>query len=63
MMVYAFRALEKKDIKSLSTEQFDSIYDLFCEIFNICLAEQIKKRFKKRIHYDKRQNSYYKRKT
>lgn len=43
MMVYAFRALEKKDIKSLSTEQFDSIYDLFCEIFNICLAEQIKK--------------------
>ena len=43
MMVYAFRGLEKEEIRSLSTEKFDSIYDLFCEIFNICLAEQIKK--------------------
>jgi len=46
MMVYAFRGLEKKEIKSLSTEKFDSIYDLFCEIFNICLTEQIKKGLK-----------------
>lgn len=46
MMVYAFRGLEKKEIKSLSTEEFDSIYDLFCEIFNICLTEQIKKGLK-----------------
>ena len=46
MMAYAFRGLEKKEIKSLSTEKFDSIYDLFCEIFNICLTEQIKKGLK-----------------
>lgn len=46
MMVYAFRGIEKKGIKLLSTETFDSMYDLFCELFNICLAEQIKKGFR-----------------
>lgn len=46
MMVYAFRGLEKKELKTLGNEKFDSIYDLFCEIFNICLAEQVKKGFK-----------------
>ena len=46
MMGYALSGLEKKEIKALSTAEFDSIYDLFCEIFNICLTEQIKKGLK-----------------